>query len=828
MVFFTAPVLGMMLRWLSVVILLMSFNTFASQTNPGELLISAPQHGFVSRLPASRWEESMLTGNGTMGALVLGNPLDERLILSHERLFMPEYPPYEAPPLYKYLDKIRELTLKGQGNEAAELLVQAGEEVGIEDMIWTDPLVPACQLEVKSLSNEKISNYTRSVDYETGEATTAWKAGSDVFVRSVFFSRADNIGVMKISGSNPASLNFKFRFVQLPITNENEEEEEENESEINEFISQVHHGAESDWLFYTTVFKKQWQNSLKGYNVEARVRVSGGSIDRDDDWLVVRNANEIIVFISIKLSYSFPLKVVTNIKRYMDVPYSKLLDAHTNIHSAMFNRFNLQLGSGEKRCQTAEELIASSSYGNLKPALVNQLCEASRYALISSTGEMPPTLQGIWGGTWRPAWSSDFTLNGNVPSVIACGFNTNLQELTEAYLNLMWSMFDDFQDNARDLYNAPGIFVPSRASSSGKTYHYGSEYPHLLWYAGNAWTSQFFYDYWQYTGNKQFLKEKAIPFMLASVDFYEFILTKDKDGKYMFLPSYSPEIGPRGKHPLAINATMDVAALKQLLRNLLKLSEQGWIKTEKSTVWKDMFEYLPAYAVDKQGDLKEWIWSDFPNDNRHRHASHLYPLFYEVDPDFNKRPELIDAARTAIENRLRYRRRKNGAEMAFGLVQKGLAAAHINDAEHAYECVDWLCNSYWSPALTSYHDPGEIFNLDICGGLPAVVTEMLVQSSSNTVVLLPALPKQWPKGQIRGVQTRCGVTIDLLWKDSKPVSATFIANRDTCFKLIFNEKEWPIELNIEQKLNWEMFRSPNEDKSIYETEVQAPTKLQTE
>ena len=353
--------------------------------------------------------------------------------------------------------------------------------------------------------------------------------------------------------------------------------------------------------------------------------------------LVVRNAKEIIVLIGIKLSYSFPLKVVANIEKYMDIPYSNLLDAHTNIHSAMFNQFNLQLGSGEKTCQTAEDLMASSSFGNLKPELVNQLCEASRYALISSTGEIPPTLQGIWGGTWCPTWSSDFTLNGNVPSVIACGLNTNLQELTEAYLNLMRSMFDDFRDNARDLYNAPGIFVPSRVSSSGKTYHYGSEYPHLLWCAGNAWTSQIFYDYWQYTGNKQFLKEKAIPFMLASVDFYEFILTKDKDGKYMFLPSYSPEIGPRGKHPLAINVTIDVAALKQLLRNLLKLSEQGLIKTEKIAVWKDIFENLPAYAIDKQGDLKEWIWSDFHNDNRHSHASHLYPLFYEVDPDSNKR-----------------------------------------------------------------------------------------------------------------------------------------------------------------------------------------------
>lgn len=786
----------------SVIILsLLSFDSCSWQANPDELLTPFPEHGFVSRLPASKWEESMITGNGTMGALVLGNPLNELIILGHEKLFMPEYPPFEAPPLHKYLDKIRELTLNSRGQEAAELLVKAGKEVGIDDMIWTDPLVPACQLEIKSLSEDRISNYARSVNYETGEATTAWKTGDRIFKRTVFFSRADSIGVLKIWGSEQASLNFRFRLSQLPIAEESDEEDEQN---VGELISGITHGAEHDRLFYSTIFKKQWESSLKGYRVFAKVVASGGGVDSENDWVIVRDADEIVVLIDIKLSYSLPLEPIALIEKNTHMRYPDLLNSHKKIHSKMFNRFSLKLGSKKRKGLTSEELLASSSFGALNPELVNRLCEACRYALICSTGDFPPTLQGIWGGTWRPAWSSDFTLNGNVPSVIACGMNTNLQELPDSYLNLMWSMFDDFKDNARDLYNAPGIYVPSRASSSGKTYHYGLEYPHLFWYAGNAWTSQFFYDYWQYTGNEQFLKEKAVPFMLASIDFYEFILAEDKDGKYMFLPSYSPEIGPLGKHAVAINATMDVAALKQLLRNLLKLYEQGRIKTDKVAVWKDMLENLPAYTVDKNGDLKEWIWPGLNNNNRHRHASHLYPLFYEVDPDFEKRRELIEAAKTAIENRMKYRRQKNGGEMAFGLVQKGLAAAHINDTDHAYECVDWLCNSYWSAALTSYHDPGQIFNVDICGGLPAVVTEMLIQSSGKTVELLPACPKQWPEGKIRGVSTRCGVTVDLEWKENKPVKAIFNAQRKADLKVKYKDREWSLELKQGQVYSLEI------------------------
>lgn len=263
-----------------------------------------------------------------------------------------------------------------------------------------------------------------------------------------------------------------------------------------------------------------------------------------------------------------------------------------------------------------------------------------------------------------------------------------------AYTEYMWSMFDDFKANARDVYGFDGIFCLSRSSSSGRTYHYASDYPHMFWFAGAAWNAQFFYDYWQYTGDTRFLQKKTIPFMLEALEFYKHLLIKDESGQYKFNPSYSPEVGPLGYHPVVINATMDIAALKQLLRNLSTLAAQGRIDSKYEKDLEEILTNLPNYEIDENSELKEWIYPGFKNDNEHRHASHLNPLFYEVDPDFEKKRELKKAAITAIENRMKYRRGKHGAEMASGLVQKGLAAAHINDTEHAYECVDWLCNSY--------------------------------------------------------------------------------------------------------------------------------------
>ncbi len=627
-----------------------------SVTGEEKLLLDKPEHGLVSKQQATKWEESLVSGNGTLGALVPGNPLKERIILSHEKLFMPEYPPTEAPDLASHMDRIREWVLDGKGEEAAKFAVEMGKEVGIEDLIWTDPLIPACQLEIESIEPEEIIDYARAVDFESGEAITAWETSAGIFERRVFASRPDQIIAFKMSAPK-SDLNIRMRLATLPQSDEEMEHEGDDFME-EELIEDVEMEVnEVGWLSYTTEFKKKWDGSLKGYVVESRVIPEGGTMQAEDGWLYVRKADELLVLSRILLSYDMPLPESTGLSGFEITDYEKLLSTHSAVHGEMFRRFSLEVGGGQAFL-LAEDLKASSTFGNLNLSYLNQLCEAARYLLISSTGEIPPTLQGIWGGTWRPAWSGDFTLNGNVPSAIASGLNTNFREVTEAYMDYMYSMYDDFRDNARDLYDAPGIFVPSRTSSDGKTYHYAEPYPHLFWYAGGAWTSQFFFDYWQYTGDDTFLVEKAIPFMLDAAAFYQHILVKTKNGVYNFIPSYSPEIGPLDHHPVVINATMDVAALKQLIRNLLYLNSSGYLTEFDAEGWTSILNGLPEYSIDEEGDLNEWIWPGLKNDNSHRHASHLYPLFYEVDPEFLNRPELIDAAKTAIEKRLEYRREK--------------------------------------------------------------------------------------------------------------------------------------------------------------------------
>lgn len=802
-----------------------------------ELKFENPKHGFVSALMPTKWEESLISGNGTIGTLMPGNPNKDRVVLSHEKLFLPKYAPTKAPDLGSRLEETRQLIFNGEYEKAGEIMMEEGKKAGIKDLIWTNPHIPACQIELISLNPIEQTAYARSTNYETGETKVAFTNGKSIIHRNAFVSRTDDVAVLNISSPSKSKLSYKFRLNQLPdevdasefipgVSNNpddysvkgnnavrgnkeevddesfisEEEDDEENEDAFNtaNFVEPFQIAIENNIITYTTEFKKKWNGSLKSYAVVTKVIPTNGILTVEDGWIKVEEADEIMVLSAIELSHELNLfdnaDLVAKLNS-LDTDYATLLSEHAAMHGEMFNRFSFNLGKSSQLQVTAEELLASSTPENFNQDLVVQLAKSSRYNNISSTGEIPPALQGIWGGTWWPAWSGDFTLNGNVPSSIAHGLNCNFPEVTMGYLNMMTAWFDDYKDNAKKMYGLDGIFVPSRASDFGSCYHYIGEFPHLYWWTGTTWPCHFFYDYWLYTGDEEFLKTRAIPFMLESYKFLSKILYKN-DGQYIFIPSYSPEIGPIGKHPIAINATMDVASMKQFLRNLIALAEQGYIPEASSTEYKEILNNLPKYEIDQNGELKEWIWDNMETDNAHRHASHLYMLFDGLDPEFIENPALVDASIKAIESRMEYRREGRGAEMAFGLVQLGTAAAHLKDTAHAYEAVKWLCSSYWNQALNSYHDPGEIFNHDISGGLPAVVTYMLLQSTNEYIELLPALPSEWPNGSIKGALARGGFIIDFEWENGTPTSIHVKSLKGSNTKVVFKDMEWEIDVEM--------------------------------
>jgi hypothetical protein len=756
--------------------------------------LRAPERGFVSRRPAENWQEALISGNGKIGALVMSEPQDEIIIFSHERLFMPWYKILPLVDLKPHMNKIRELIEKGRYEDAARLGVEISDRHGYNvesvhyGMRWPDPFVPAFDLSVK-MGGGEISEYGRSLDWQTGVAKVQWADDKGAFIRRLFVSRADGVAVLSIIGGHGAKVDCLLSLTTRPGEDEqnedDEDEEDENEEDegglFEEGIKEIVIEAEGPWMSYQGSFKKAYHSSIEGYEGLAKVVTDGGTVKTENKSIKVSGAKEVVVLVWLDVLYDLSKSKLSEQKARLDrlkADFDHLLKKHEKIHGEIFNRMRLDLGGSEKdRSLPVEKLFAKTKLGRLNKALLEKQFDACRYAVLSSTGDWPPALQGIWTGTWRPNWQGDFTIDGNIQSAIASMLMANMPECMEAYINYTELFLPHFRENARQIYGYRGILMPSRTSVHGYLNHFSYDFMWLYWTASAPWAAHYFYDYYLYTGDREFLRDRAVPFMKEAVLFYEDFLYEGDDGKYVFNPSYSPENTPRNSDSqICINATMDIGFAKELFTNLIAAYEELGIEEEGIRRWKKMLTKMPDYMINEDGAVREWTTEKLEDNYRHRHASHLCHLADWLPEDIANDPKLQEAFRTAIEMKMRPRRKEMGGVMAFGIVQLGQAATSLGDAELSYECVDMIANRFWRATnMTPTHDPGRIFNMDTAGGLPAVIIKMLVISEVGGIDLLRALPKEWPSGTIEGVLCRGQIEIKKLSWDDKQIDVRFVS-----------------------------------------------------
>src|SRR5690554_1668160 len=338
----------------------------------------------------------------------------------------------------------------------------------------------------------------------------------------------------------------------------------------------------------------------------------------------------------------------------------------------------------------------------------------------------------------------------------------------DTYLRFHECMMPWYHDNARLLFGTRGIVLPAHSSSHGWNIHFDETWPLSLWSGGAGWTAGILYDYYLYTGDLQLLKNRIYPFMRESAWFYEDFLILNEEGKYLFSPSYSPENNPANSpSQLVVNATMDVMVAKELLRNCIEAGKKVGESRRQVKIWEEMLTKMPDYRINKDGELAEWLPKEFEENHSHRHISQLYALYEHVAPEFQNDSELMEAARKAVESRMFYRRQQNGGEMVFGLAQLGMVTANMGNNTLTGEIIDLMSRYYWAPSMATYHNSGNLFNMDLSGGFPAVIIRSLVYSEPGRVNLLPALSPDWETGSIEGIALRGQVIVQRLeWNKS--------------------------------------------------------------
>lgn len=741
-----------------------------------------PERGFISSQAATNWEYALTSGNGKFGALVYGQPLDETIVLNHARLFMPLCEPLPPVDTASHLKEIRQMLADGRYQRAADFVVELSKKEGYGEKRWTDPFVPAFDVRVKMLGETTEENYSRSVNYETGEASVNWSVPRGFYQRQLFVSRPDDVIVLSIKGPQAGTVDCDLQLMPREPKGQGGWNAEKAFKGGVKALTAV---AEDDWMTFRGEFTRRWKGSLQGYEGVSRVVTRGGTRKCEGGKIIVRGADEVLVLTRIELLHDYSKSQIPAMKVGLEKikpDYAALLARHAKVHGALFNRARLDLGGGTDHKLTSEELLAKSCAMKYPAALLGKEFDAARYAVISSSGDLFPNLQGIWSGTYGPTWSGDFTLNGNVECAIGANLSANMAECLLPFFDYLEAHMEEFRINAKRFYDCRGIFVPSRASSHGLKNSFDGNWCMTFWTAGAGWMSQFYYDYYLYTGDKKFLRDRALPFMREAALFYEDFLIEGPNGKLMFSPSYSPENHPGNSDSQAcINAAMDLGVARELLRNCIAASKALGTGEDDIRRWTAIYAKLPDYQI-KDGAVKEWSTPLLDDNNAHRHASHLYELLAGMPDAIATNAPLREAFGVTLENRLDVRRAEFApggkgpsgrppGEMAFGIVQQGLAAASLRQGEDCGEIINWLSHNYWRPNLMTTHNPNQYFNADLCGGLPALLIRMLVDSQPGWIELLPATPSDWPDGKIEGVRTRGQIEVRQLAWDAAKVKA---------------------------------------------------------
>ncbi|MBD3378754.1 hypothetical protein GF406_27250 [candidate division KSB1 bacterium] len=783
---------------------------------------SSRSHGMTLSSAAKKWEHAMPTGNGQIGALVFGDIENETVILTHDALFIRSEKP-ELPNVSEHLPKMRDMIAAGQYEKARLFFKQKIDQN--YDYQGPDSFHPAFNITVDMENTGKIKNEVRGVNFETGEVTVGWSQDNIDFERKLFVSRKDNVIVMGIKASKPGALTCQIGI--LPTGLKREELGDGNNVRVPRFPSNPYKPKIELTQVPITfdIYANNREMSLEAYydvggsyNMVggeyggfAQITVKGGSYETHDLQLNVYEADEILLLCRLYANKkSEPaLKSAKDKLNALAKDYDTLLNRHTALHRELYLRTSLYLDGDDRfRKMSNEELVDQVEKGKGQNAMFERLFDFGRYALICSSrpGSMPANLQGIWNGEYAPAWASDYHNDINIQMAYFQALPGNIAETVLPYFDFYESQMADFRTNAQHIFGCRGILVPISHTTHGLMY----KATFTSWTAAAGWLAQLYYDYWLFTGDREFLEKRAIPFMKKVALFYQDFVLTDNEGKILFAPSHSPENSPSNVNSHSVvNATMDIAVAKELLNNLCHSCEMLGIEGENIKKWRQILKRLPGYEINSDGALKEWTHPALKDNYNHRHMSHLYPLFpgYEIMPETH--PELVKACSIAVNERMR----TPGTAPAWSFPLMACIYARLGDGNSALNALKRIVPDYVMPNLFMLMEKQRpIMQFDATSGVAAAILETLVFSTPDMIKLLPAIPKDWQKGKIQGVKTRSGIEVDVMWDlQNSKLETVFLSPHDCKVILKFPKPVEAISMNstkakISNSLLGESFR----------------------
>lgn len=739
--------------------------------------------------PAEVWMESLPIGNGRLGAMTYGGIEEEKLALNESTMWSGQYNENQNIPFGREkMNQLRKLFFEGKLSEGNRI---AGDNLhGNQTSFGTH--LPIGDLKMQFIYSEgKVTGYRRSLSLDEAVSSVSFNSGGVNYKREYFATNPDNVLVLRLTADKQKSITMN---MGLDLMRQADLSVEDNQLVFTGKVDFPLHGP-------------------GGVCFEGRIAVlaDNGEVKMEQSEVGIKEADAVTLIVDVRTDYKSPdykTLCADGVKKAAAKSYDELKQAHIKDYNTLYNRVSIHFGQDANRALPTDVRWKQVKEGKTDTGLDALFFQYGRYLTIASSREnspLPIALQGFFNDNkaCNMGWTNDYHLDINTEQNYWAANVGNLAECNAPLFTYIKDLAHHGAKTAEVVYGCKGWTAHTTANVWGytpasSTIIWGLFPMASSWIASHLWTQ------YEFTQDKQYLAETAYPLLKGNAQFILDFLAKDpKSGYLMTGPSISPENWFRTAGGEEMVASMMPACDRELayeiLSNCVQASEILNTDREFADSLRTAIAQLPPIQLRANGAIREWF-EDFEEAHpNHRHTSHLLALYPFSQITLEKTPELAEAARKTIENRLSA---ENWEDTEWSRANMICMYARLKDAQEAYKSVQLLQGKLSRENLMTVSPggiagaEGDIYSFDGNPAGTAGMAEMLVQNHEGYVEFLPCLPDEWKEGSFKGLCIRGGAEVAAEWTNAVINSASLKATANQTFKVKLPQgKSYKVMLN---------------------------------